>query len=140
MKYNSHSLFKNSLNVSLVMNFALVLQICSLAKFFNQFLYFIAAREDVEIVGSEVAGPILVQDFENVHNIVLQALCIDLFEHIEQEFLKVNSAILILVHVSEYNVHFLLVHIIAKSSQQELESAAGDIPGVVSVVHFEDLT
>lgn len=78
VEYEDHSLFEDSLDVGLIVDFALVLQVRSLAELFHQLLHFVAARQDVQVVGCEVAGAILVQDLEDVHDVVLQALSVDL--------------------------------------------------------------
>jgi hypothetical protein len=53
--------------------------------------------------------------------------------------MEVDGAIAILIHLLEFGVDFLLTHIVSQPSEQKLEGSAGDVSGVVAVVHLEDL-
>ena len=64
---------------------------------------------------------------------------IDLFEHIAQKLMEIDGAIAVFVHFLQLGVNFLFVHVVPEPSEQKLEGSAGDVAGVVAVVHFEDL-
>lgn len=71
----------------------------------------------MQIIGGKVPSGILIQNFKNINNIIFQRLRINFLEHIQQKLLKINSTILILIHILQHNINLFLVNIITKTPQ-----------------------
>jgi hypothetical protein len=123
----------------LIINLAFPFEICLFAKAIDDVFFEHPLGDNFHFCFGEVAGIISIEYLEDFYDVRTQVLFVDFLQHVQQEFLEIYGTIAILIHLFQLSIHLFLANVVPQPSQQELESATGDVAGVVAVVHLENL-
>lgn len=122
-----------------IVNLPLLLEVGLLTKTINNLFIQQTLSDNFHLGLSQITRIVTVENSENLNYIRAKVLLVHLLQHIKKEFLKINSPVPILIHFLELIVHLLLTDVISQPPQQKFEGPTGDIPRIITVVHFKNL-